>query len=370
MIEATAGHHGGDVRADCRVIVRDDGRSEFAFDSPVAALYLAQTEALVRDALASMDAADCSVRIADAGALPFTILARLEAAIGRMGRPVPVPRGPGRGLPVSDVRSRRLRTRLYLPGDTPKFFPNAHLHGADVLIFDLEDAVAAPDKDQARVLVRHALAALDLGDCLRAVRIGESPDVEALAACPVDLLLVPKCETASDVTTVAKIAPNTALVPILESALGLQRTYEIASAHRNVVAVAFGAEDYRRDLGVERSADGGELAWALGALVNGARAAGVAPLGSVYSAVEDENGFVAHCHRMRGLGLAGVACLHPRQIGPAHRAFRPAEREADWARRVVAGFEGAGTGVLSVDGQMVDRPVYERAKAILQEVER
>ncbi|MCW5941267.1 MAG: hypothetical protein KIS66_03490 [Fimbriimonadaceae bacterium] len=368
MTEARAGHAGPDVRADCLVTVRYDDQARFAFESPVAALYRGQTEVLARNALARLGASGCSVEVVDAGALPFTIVARLEAAVRRMGRArsAALPTGPS-PLTLDEVRARRLRTRLYLPGDTPKFFPNACLYGADALILDLEDSVATPDKDQARILVREALRTLDFGESLRTVRIDGVEDVGALAGSPVDLFFVPKCEDVRDVLAVVELAPNTAVVPILESALAVQRAYEIASAHPNVVALALGAEDYRKDLGVDRSPDGAELAWALGALVNAARAAGVAPLGSVFAGIDDDAGFEASCRAMRAQGFVGVACLHPRQVGLAHRAFAPTEAELERARRVVAAFEASPGGAIAVDGRMVDLPIYQRAKSTLRE---
>lgn len=356
-----AGHAGPDVRNDCLVTV-DPAGNGVVLRSTVGRLYGNAIRATVEGAAEELGWQG-GIEVEDCGALDFCLRARLEAvtypAVGRRLTVTPRPR--------TAPRTGHRRTRLYLPGNTPKFFVNASLYGADTLIFDLEDAVPQAEKEQARALVRHALAALDFGACERMVRVnrGEegSKDLEALRDGPPDTLLVPKVESPADLDA---FEGPWEIVPLLESALGVERAYELAADPR-VAALSFGIEDYRADIQAQGSADDA-VRFASLRVVNAARAAGKAPLGSVFAQVDDLEGFEAYVNRNVGLGFAGVGCLHPAQVPVAMRAFLPSEQEIAEARAILDAASEAD-GVVAVEGKMVDAPIVQRARRTLERAE-
>jgi citrate lyase subunit beta / citryl-CoA lyase len=378
---ASAGYHGADVRSDCRVMVwhATDGPPTIEIRSKVEVLYGDSIRELTRATLKMLDAADLSLSLDDSGALPYVLQARIEAAVRRL-KPDTV------GTALSDINPARQaaarpglrRSRLYLPGNTPKFFINAGLHRPDAIILDLEDSVPPSERDAARLLVRNALRSVDFYSAEKMVRVNAPPngldDVRALMEHGVDTFLLPKVEDAEAVRVAADLLdqldrPEIALIPIVESARGVLNACAIASASPRVVALAIGLEDYTADIGVQRTSTGRESLWAQSQIVNAARAARVQPLASVYSAIDDEAGLREWLIETRGLGFSGAGCLHPRQIRVIHAAFAPSPAEIEQARRIVQAFEGAQAdhiGVVAVDGRMVDAPVVARARRILQ----
>jgi citrate lyase subunit beta/citryl-CoA lyase len=158
-------------------------------------------------------------------------------------------------------------------------------------------------------------------------------------------------------------------MPILETALGIERAFDIASAVERVVALTIGLEDYTADLGVIKTVEGAESLYARSRLVNAARAAGCQPIDSVFGDVGDEVGLRSWATRSRALGFEGMGCVHPRQIRPIHEAFAPSAVEVEKALRVVAAFEEAetkGLGVVSLGSKMIDPPVVKRALRTVQ----
>lgn len=383
MSAASAGMRGPDVRSDCWVEVADGGPPELRMTSKVEALYGDSIRALVRSTLEALGAGDLSVTLEDAGALPYTLMARVEAAVRRLRTGTAAEALPeiNPAAQHPSPRQRLRRSRLYLPGNTPKFFINAGLHQPDAVILDLEDSVPPAEKDAARVLVRNALRAVAFDGAEKMVRVNALPtgldDVRALAPHGVHTFLLPKVESADEVVAVARLLdelrqPDVYLVPIIESARGAFNALPIASASARVVALAIGLEDYTADLGAQRTPEGRESAWALGQIVNAARAAGAQPLASVFGDVDDLDGMRLFAAQARALGFEGVGCLHPRQVRAAHDGFRPRPEEVAQARRIVAAFEEArasNLGVVAVDGKMVDAPVAERARRTLRLVE-
>ena len=168
----------------------------------------------------------------------------------------------------------------------------------------------------------------------------------------------------------SKLFPYTTLFrsPIIEAARGLMHAYDIARSHPRVAALAFGAEDYTRDIGAERTREGRETFTARCHLVAAARAAGIQPIDTVFSDVEDEEGLFLSVTEARSLGFDGKGCIHPRQIETIHRALRPAEEEIRYAIKVKRAMEDAearGLGVISIGSKMVDPPVVARALKVL-----
>ena len=377
--EATAGHAGPDARSDCQVRVwrpEPGVAPEVILRSKVASMYGPAIRALLLETRARLDADDLAIEIDDLGALPWTLMARLEAAVLRL-RPetratAPSPlAGAGSAAPGPHLR----RSRLYLPGDAPKLFINAGLHRPDAIILDLEDAVAPAEKDAARILVRNALRSVDFHGAERMVRVNALPaglaDITALAPHGVDVFVLPKVESAEAVAAahacIQQAGATSGLLATIETAKGVLRAAEIAAAP-GAVAMTLGLEDYAADIGAIRTHDGRESAWARGQILNAARAAGVQPLGSVYADIDDADGFLAWARGEQEMGFEGVACLHPRQIALAHLAFSPNPEEVAKARRIVTAYDEAlasGLGAIAVDGRMVDAPVAARARKIL-----
>ncbi len=376
-----AGRAGGDVRSDLHVSFeeRAGGGIEIELQSRVALYYGDAIRRQVREVLGTLGVEHAFVEIVDEGALPFVIAARIEAAVRRAGLgqsksalPQAVP------LPPPSARDRLRRSRLYLPGNEPKYFINAGLHAPDAIILDLEDSVHHAEKDVARLLVRNALRAVDFGAAERMVRINQLPlgltDLEEIIPQAPDLILIPKAETAQQVSdvvgainSIAKRAGITRpmwLMPILESALGIENAFAIATASDRIAGITIGLEDYTADLGVVKTSVGSESFYARQRVVNAAHAAHVQAIDSVYSDVADADGLLRWGEASRAMGFEGMGCLHPIQIEIIHRAFAPTASELEKALAIVRAYEDAqarGLGVVSLGSKMIDAPVVQRA---------
>ena len=410
-----AGRRGADVRSDCWVSVEASSGEgiELEVASKVGALFGGSIRAVVRDTLEPLGARGIRVRVEDQGALPWVMEARVEAAYGRFTnsgarapespggpppaqeagespRSVPTPAGDPRPTrtappppPDGSPRDRMRRSRLYLPGNEPKFMLNAGLHRPDGVILDLEDSVHPAEKDTARLLVRNALRCVDFGHAERMVRINQLPlgldDLDVVVPEAPEMILIPKVETRDQILEVEdrimavrherEVVSPVWLMPILESGLGVENAFAIASATEAVVALTIGLEDYTADLGVVKTPEGQETAWARSRLVNAARAAGVQAIDSVYGDVADEEGLLAWGQKARAMGFVGMGCVHPRQIRVIHQAFAPTQTELEKALRIVAAFEEAqaqGLGVVSLGTKMIDRPVVLRARRLVE----
>lgn len=378
----TAGKKGSKVRSDCWVSVElcDSGGISIDLKSKVAGMFGDRIEKLLTDGCEALGVKNAKVSVEDQGALPFTLAARLECAVRRAGfEPTDEYL-----LPMSEHavyesdRDRLRRSRLYLPGNEPKFYVNAGLHEPDGVILDLEDSVAPSEKDSARCLVRNALRAVNFYGSERMVRINQGEagleDLEWIVPHQVHLVLIPKVEDPAQVVAVDQriaaikqrhgVDHDIVLMPIIESALGAWKAYEIGIASKNVVALAIGLEDYTADIGAQRTLAGTESFWARAQVLNGSRAAGVQPIDTVFSDVTDMEGLRASVVEAKGLGFVGKGCIHPRQITVVHDAFAPDAETIDKAKRIVMAFEAAqakGLGVVSLGSKMIDAPVVKRA---------
>lgn len=383
---AEAGHWGKDVRSDLHVSfeARDNGGLEISLESRVASYYGSAIMEQTRDVLGEMGVKHARVAIHDEGALPFTIGARIETAARRAGI------GIGRRwlsevhpLPPPSHKDRLRRSRLYLPGSEPKYFINAALHAPDAVILDLEDSVHRDEKDAARSLVRNTLRSVDFGSCERLVRINQLPlgleDLAEIVGESPDLILIPKVERAEQVAEVDRMINEIKsrngvtrpvwIMPILESAMGIESAAAIAAASENVAALTIGLEDYTADLGVTKTTEGRESQYARARVVNAARAAGVQAIDSVFSDVGDMDGLRRWGESSRAMGFEGMGCIHPGQIRVIHEAFRPTATEIEKAQRIVAAFEEAqkrGLAVVSLGSKMIDPPVVQRALKLVE----
>jgi len=377
-----AGKKGPKVRSDCHVSVQLDSSGGLTVDlkSKVMGMFGDGIKTLVLDGCKSLGVENAAITVDDMGALPFTLAARLETAIRRAGHNTAT----NYLLPMKDHCNKSSeagqlrRSRLYLPGNEPKFYVNAGLHDPDGIILDLEDSVAPTEKDAARCLVRNALRAVNFYGSERMVRINQGEqgieDLDWIIPHNVNLVLIPKVEDPAQVTAVAhRIAAiqketgnkNTVhLMPIIESALGAWKALDIGLAHETVVSLAIGLEDYTADIGTQRTNAGTESFWARAQVLNGARAAGLQPIDTVFSDVKDMDALRDSVLEAKSLGFVGKGCIHPRQIQVVHKAFAPDDQELSRARKIVVAFEDAesrGLGVVSLGSKMIDAPVVKRA---------
>ena len=385
-----AGHFGKDVRSDLHVSIepRESGGLEITMRSRVAAYYGDSILTQARQVLEVLGVKHARVGIDDEGALPFVISARIETAAKRAGLGLGRKASPEQ-IPLSEpsARDRLRRSRLYLPGSEPKYFINAALHGPDAIILDLEDSVHHAEKEAARILVRNALRAVDFGKCERMVRINQLPlgleDLAEIVPEAPDLVLLPKAERPEQIAETDRMIGELKnrygitrpiwLMPILESALGIENAPAIAMVSKNVVALSIGLEDYTADLGVAKTAEGRESLYARGRLVNAAKAVGVQAIDSVFGDVGDLGSLRSWAENSRALGFEGMGCIHPAQIPVIHEAFAPSQAEIEKALKIVAGFEDAqqrGLGVVSLGSKMIDPPVVERAQKLVERAKR
>jgi citrate lyase subunit beta / citryl-CoA lyase len=377
---AEAGHWGQEVRSDLHVVfeARDSGGIEISLESRVAPYYGSAILEQTREVLDELGVKHARVAIHDEGALPFVIAARIEAAARRAG----IALGK-RSLPAPSQKDRLRRSRLYLPGSEPKYFINASLHGPDAVILDLEDSVHRGEKDAARILVRNTLRTVDFGPCERMVRINQLPlgleDLAEVVGESPDLILIPKVEEPEQVREVDRMIGEIKsrhgiirpiwIMPILESALGIENAFAVATASENVAALTIGLEDYTADLGVVKTAEGDESQYARSRVVNAAHAAGVQAIDSAFGDIGDMDRLRRWGEASRAAGFEGMGCVHPGQIRVIHEAFQPGAEEIEKARKVVAAFEEAqnkGLAVVSLGSKMIDPPVVQRALKLVE----
>lgn len=272
-------------------------------------------------------------------------------------------------------RASSIRSLLFAPGNDARKLEKALESDADAVVADLEDAVPAPEKGRAREIVRDLVAGAR-PETLLAVRLNAvgtafwEDDLRMLSELPPDALVLPKA-TPDGVAALGPDGPP--VIGIAETAQGLRLAYETACSPRTV-ALLLGAVDLGLELGLEPRADGQEVLFARSKLVVDSAAAGIrGPLDLVHVDLHDDEGLEAECRLARSLGLRGKACIHPAQVAIVNRVFSPSDEETDRARRVVQAYEqgrAEGRGVVSLDGEMIDLPVVERARQVLAASER
>ena len=274
------------------------------------------------------------------------------------------------------------RSLLFLPGNTPNMLINGSCLGADAVIFDLEDAVSPGEKDAARILVRNTMTYMDFRGCEKVVRINgiDTPywkaDLDEILPCRPDLILLPKTGSAADIreadaymTEAEKRLGLTAgavgLVALIETALGVENAFSIASASPRVAALFLGAEDLTADLRCKRTKEGREIEYARTRLVTAARAAGVEVYDTPFTDVNDDEGAEADATLAKALGFTGKASISPRHVEGINRVFSPSQAEIDYAYEVMETIRLAkeqGKGAVALRGKMIDAPIVERAR--------
>ena len=278
------------------------------------------------------------------------------------------------------------RSMLYIPGDSPGMIQHAPVFGADSILLDLEDAVALTEKDAARKMVACYLQDYDFKDLIVTVRVNGADteffddDLKEIIPCSPAAIRIPKCNGPADVLAADKKIEEIEKansIPVgkvrihamIETAVGVESAFFIASACPRVQALTLGGQDLTADMGVQKTKEGWELFYARSRVVVAARAAGVDVYDTVWADISDKEGLLKECRSIVGLGFTGKAAIHPDQIETIHQAFMPDEKEFRKAIRITEAAENAkkeGKGVIAVDGKMVDAPVVARARHLLE----
>ena len=275
---------------------------------------------------------------------------------------------------------------LFIPGNTPNLLMNGDVLGSDSIILDLEDAVSPAEKDAARILVRNALKHLHYKGCEIIVRINPietdfwKKDLdEVIPLCP-GMIMPTKVSCANDVKVVADyitevearhgIEKNTVkLIPLIETAMGVENAFNIASADERVAAIFLGGEDLTADLRCKRTKEGNEIFYARCRMVNAARAAGVDVYDTPFTDVDDIDGLYKDAQFAKSLGFTGKASISPRHVEGINEVFSPTQADIDYAHEVMETIRIAkeqGKGVVSLRGKMIDAPIVTRAMQVIE----
>lgn len=279
---------------------------------------------------------------------------------------------------------RLRRTMMFVPGANAAMLRDAPLYGADSVMFDLEDAVSLNEKDSARTLVHFALKTFDYSAIETVVRINGldtvgALDIEAMVLAGVNVIRLPKTETAQDIIDVAAVITQveedndlpvgtTKMMAAIESAEGVLNARDIATASDRLIGIGLGAEDYVTNMKTRRYPDGQELLFARSMILHAARAAGIAAIDTVFSDINDTDGFIAETTRIKQLGFDGKSVINPRQIPLVNGIYAPSKTEIQQANEVIWAIreaESKGSGVISLNGKMVDKPIVERAERVI-----
>lgn len=280
----------------------------------------------------------------------------------------------------ADMKKLR-RTMLFMPGNNPGMLLNAPILGADSVILDLEDAVSLTEKDSARILVREAIKNLDYSNVELTVRVNPldtefgPKDIDTITRVKPDTLMVPKAdpkEIRIADEMISKIEKEEGfeegsikIIPLIETAYGLENIYDVIKSSERIVAVLLGGEDLTSDLGIKRTKEGEEIFYARNRVATACRASRIDAVDTPFTDTNDYEGLRKDTSKAKSIGMTGKAAINPRQIDTIHSVFAPAEDEIKHAKRVLDAMEEAkkeGKGVFSLDGKMVDAPVLNRAR--------
>ena len=280
---------------------------------------------------------------------------------------------------------KRRRTALYIPGNNPAMVQQGGVYGADSILLDLEDAVALTEKDSARILVRNMIRDIDFYDTEIAVRINhiDTPfgmsDLEHMIPVKPDAIRIPKIESKEDLMKVIEIIEKIEdqhsiphdiikLHPMIETAVGVQNAFEIASCHKRVTAITIGGQDLTADMGIANTKDNAGIDYARKAIVMAAKANRIDVLDTVFADVDDDEGLRKETEYAKKIGFTGKAVINPRQIDIIHEVFSPSKEEIRKAVKIVKAFNensAKGIGVFALDNKMIDAPVVTRAQLVL-----
>lgn len=279
---------------------------------------------------------------------------------------------------------RLRRTMMFVPGANAAMLRDAPLFGADSVMFDLEDSVSLKEKDTSRALVHFALKTFDYSSVETVVRVNGldscgALDIEAVVLAGVNVIRLPKTETAQDIVDVEAVIERverengievgrTRMMAAIESAEGVLNARDISKASKRLIGIALGAEDYVTNMKTRRYPDGQELFFARSMILHAARAAGIAAIDTVYSDVNNTEGFQNEVRMIKQLGFDGKSVINPRQIPLVNEIYTPTEKEIDHAKQVIWAIreaESKGSGVISLNGKMVDKPIVERAERVI-----
>ena len=278
------------------------------------------------------------------------------------------------------------RSMLFLPGNTPNMIINGDSLGADNIILDLEDAVSPDEKDSARLLVRNAIKRMGFTGVEITVRINSidtdywKHDLDAIVPLKPDLIMPPKVGGAEDILAVEEYMEyvertngmetgTVRLIPLLETARGVENAFEIASCSKRVAALFLGGEDLTADLRCKRTKGGNEIDYARKRLVVAARAAGVEVYDTPFTDVNDDEGLVADAEYAKSLGFTGKSAIAPRHIRFINEVFSPSLKDIEYAKLVFEAIRKGkeqGKGAVSLRGKMIDKPIVERARQTLE----
>ncbi len=278
------------------------------------------------------------------------------------------------------------RSMLFLPGNTPNIIINADVLGADSVILDLEDAVAPDQKDAARILVRNTLKFMKFKGCEVIVRINPlstsewQEDLEKIIPYRPAIIMPTKIGSAQDVreisNSIEKIEKQagclegfTKIMPLIETAQGVENSFHIAEADPRVCAIFIGCEDLTADLCCERTKAGKEVFYARSRIVCAARAAGIDAYDTPFTDINDDAGLREDAAFAKGLGYTGKACISPRQVDIVNEMFSPSQKDIIYARMVfeaIAEGKRQGRGAVALHGKMIDKPVVDRAAHVLE----
>lgn len=377
----TCGNQGERIRSDCQVKLELSDRDglDIQLNSKVKSLYGDSIIALTKEIFNFFGIVNARIQIDDSGALPYVIMARIEAVIKLLTE------SDKEYLPdfhpsnnSATTRDNNRVSRLYIPGNSPALIINSGLHHPDGIILDLEDAVAPDKKYEARFIVRNALCAVNFYGAERMVRINQIPaglnDLDFIIPHRANLILIPKCESIEQIKLVNErigiismkynLTQKVWLMPIIESAKGVLNAYEIAISAHNIVAIAIGLEDLTADLGIQRTKEGAESFVARSKIVLSCKAAGIQAIDSVFSDIADMESLRQTVLQSKAIGFVGMGCIHPRQIKVIHDAFAPDAAEIEKAKKIVIAFEEAqskGVGVIALGTKMIDLPIVKKA---------
>lgn len=275
---------------------------------------------------------------------------------------------------------------LYIPGNNPAMLQNGGVYGADCVLLDLEDAVALNQKDAARILVRNMLKHINYYNCEVSVRVNHlatpfgRADLEEIVPLQPDAIRFPKTETVQQLAELINIIEEIEdkhklphdkmkIHAMIETAVGVQNVYQIAAFSKRVDAITIGGQDLTADMGIVKTKDNAGIDYARKQIVMAAKANGIDAIDTVFADVDDEDGLREETEYAKKIGFSGKAVINPRQIDVVNEVFMPTEEEIRQASKIYRAWikaKSEGVGVFAIDGKMVDAPVMERAKRILQ----